>query len=122
MIKPRNTLNTRKIKRNWGFILVYLVYKGDSSRYYRDIVWNYLYHCRALLISASFFGLCITLEQFAYDADAQNAALPEPEKPKGPTDADVRRLADEIKSLKRPPPNDDGGSHNLQQVVREAFW
>ena len=38
-----------------------------------------------------------------YDADAQNAALPEPEKPKGPTDADVRRLADEIKSLKRPP-------------------
>ena len=24
-------------------------------------------------------------------------------KPKGPTDADVRRLADEIKSLKRPP-------------------
>ena len=38
-----------------------------------------------------------------YDADAQNAALPEPEKPKGPTDADVRRLANEIKSLKRPP-------------------
>ena len=38
-----------------------------------------------------------------YDADAQNAALPEPEKPKGPTDADVRCLADEIKSLKRPP-------------------
>ena len=38
-----------------------------------------------------------------YDADAQSAALPEPEKPKGPTDADVRRLADEIKSLKRPP-------------------
>ena len=38
-----------------------------------------------------------------YDTDAQNAALPEPEKPKGPTDADVRRLADEIKSLKRPP-------------------
>ena len=39
-----------------------------------------------------------------YDADdAQPAALPEPEKPKGPTDADVRRLADEIKSLKRPP-------------------
>ena len=35
--------------------------------------------------------------------DAQPAALPEPEKPKGPTDADVRRLADEIKSLKRPP-------------------
>ena len=26
-----------------------------------------------------------------------------PGKPKGPTDADVRRLADEIKSLKRPP-------------------
>ena len=35
--------------------------------------------------------------------DAQPAALPEPEKPKVPTDADVRRLADEIKSLKRPP-------------------
>ena len=38
-----------------------------------------------------------------YDADSQSAALPEQEKPKGPTDADVRRLADEIKSLKRPP-------------------
>ena len=33
----------------------------------------------------------------------RTAALPEPEKPTGPTDADVRRLADEIKSLKRPP-------------------
>ena len=30
-------------------------------------------------------------------------AAPEPEKPKGPTEADVQRLADEIKSLKRPP-------------------
>ena len=38
-----------------------------------------------------------------FNADAQSADLPEPEKPKGPTDADVRRLADEIKSLKRPP-------------------
>ena len=38
-----------------------------------------------------------------YDADSQSAALPEQEKPKGPTEADVRRLADEIKSLKRPP-------------------
>ena len=38
-----------------------------------------------------------------YDADSQSAALPEQEKPKGPTDADVRRLADEIKSLARPP-------------------
>ena len=38
-----------------------------------------------------------------YDADSQSAALPEQEKPNGPTDADVRRLADEIKSLKRPP-------------------
>ena len=39
-----------------------------------------------------------------YDADgAQFAAAPEPEKPKGPTDDDVLRLADEIKSLKRPP-------------------
>lgn len=38
-----------------------------------------------------------------YDADSQSAALPEQEKTKGPTDADVRRLADEIKSLKRPP-------------------
>ena len=28
---------------------------------------------------------------------------PEPEKPKGPTEADVQRLADEIKSLARPP-------------------
>ena len=37
-----------------------------------------------------------------YDADSQSAAPPEQEKPKGPTDADVRRLADEIKSLKRP--------------------
>ena len=30
-------------------------------------------------------------------------AAPEPEKPKGPTEADVQRLADEIKSLARPP-------------------
>ena len=28
---------------------------------------------------------------------------PEPEKPKGPTEADIQRLADEIKSLARPP-------------------
>ena len=31
------------------------------------------------------------------------ARAPEPEKPKGPTEADVQRLADEIKSLARPP-------------------
>ena len=31
------------------------------------------------------------------------APTPEPEKPKGPTEADVQRLADEIKSLARPP-------------------
>ena len=30
-------------------------------------------------------------------------AAPEPEKPKGPTEADVQCLADEIKSLARPP-------------------
>ena len=38
-----------------------------------------------------------------YDADSQSAALTEQEKPKGPTEADVQRLADEIKSLARPP-------------------
>ena len=31
------------------------------------------------------------------------ARAPEPEKPKGPTEADVQRLADEIKSFARPP-------------------
>ena len=31
------------------------------------------------------------------------ASAPEPEKRKGPTEADVQRLADEIKSLSRPP-------------------
>ena len=31
-------------------------------------------------------------------------AATEPEKPKGPTEADIQRLADEIKSLARPPP------------------
>ena len=31
------------------------------------------------------------------------ARAPEPENPKGPTEADVQRLADEIKSLARPP-------------------
>ena len=40
---------------------------------------------------------------YLYDADSQSAALTEPEKPKGPTEADVQRLADEIKSLARPP-------------------
>ena len=39
-----------------------------------------------------------------YDADSESAApAPEPEKPKGSTEADVQRLADEIKSLARPP-------------------
>ena len=56
-----------------------------------------------------------------YDADAQNAALPEPEKPKGPTDADVRRLADEIKSLKRPP-NHDRGTYFGVKGVWENSW
>ena len=32
------------------------------------------------------------------------APTPEPEKSKGLTEADVQRLADEIKSLARPPP------------------
>jgi hypothetical protein len=39
-----------------------------------------------------------------HDAGSESAAsAPEPEKPKGPTEADVQRLADEIKSLARPP-------------------
>ena len=41
---------------------------------------------------------------YRYDADSESAAPePETEKPKGPTEADVQRLADEIKSLARPP-------------------
>jgi lipoate-protein ligase A len=38
-----------------------------------------------------------------FNVDAQSAALPEPEKPTGATEADVKQVADEIKSLKRPP-------------------
>ena len=41
-------------------------------------------------------GICMTYISLFF-------AAPEPEKPKGPTEADVQRLADEIKSLARPP-------------------
>ena len=48
------------------------------------------------------------------------APTPEPEKPKGPTEADVQRLADEIKSH-APPPNKTEARGLAQKIFGNYF-
>ena len=54
------------------------------------------------LLISQFISPC-GVSLFVMEHFRSAAPAPEPEKPKGPTEADVQRLADEIKSLARPP-------------------